>query len=179
MPWPLRPTWLDHSKYIWSRVKVPLEHTLPKIRMLHTKMKCPFRPLPNVVSLQWLKPWRCSNTQIEKLNFYKHRERRFQLHPETLPQHLHVALTAMATVQIGTNREKYGRESCGTRNREWLCWRWPTAIYLTDRWDFGSIPSKRRVRFGMEQEALSQVLLCLRFYSDNRYSTVAPHWSVW
>jgi hypothetical protein len=30
---------------------------------------------------------------------------------------------------------KYGHESCGTRNQEWLCWRRPRAIYPTD-WEW-------------------------------------------
>jgi hypothetical protein len=28
---------------------------------------------------------------------------------------------------------KYGHESCGTQNQEWLCWQEPAAIYLTNQ----------------------------------------------
>jgi hypothetical protein len=128
-------------------------------------------------SLQWLKLWRYSNTQTEKLNLfnYKYLERGFESHPlpQTLPQYLHIAPTAMATVQIGKDRERqtYGRESGGTRNRKWLCWQGPTTIYATNRWPCRSSdsgfsqgrlwfnPRYIFLRFRMEQKTLEQVVL--------------------
>jgi hypothetical protein len=55
--------------------------------------------------MQYLKLWRRNNSEIEKLNFTRviktRLGMRFELHPKTLPQHLHIALTAVATVHIG------------------------------------------------------------------------------
>jgi hypothetical protein len=44
----------------------------------------------------------------------------------------------MSAFKVSQSREteKYGYESRGTRNQEWLCWRGPTEIYPTGRWVF-------------------------------------------
>jgi hypothetical protein len=110
-----------------------------KTRMLRTKMKYPSSSPPplNVVSLQWLKSRRCSNTQIEKLNFTylitnieNEGSNRTPKTPTTILAH---RFNSHGYRPDWQRQKKIWTESRGTRNREWLCWRGPTAIFPIDR----------------------------------------------
>jgi hypothetical protein len=51
-------------------------------------------------------PEKATNSDYEiKINFKKW-EWRFKSHPKPLPQHLHIAVTAVATVHIGKSTEE-------------------------------------------------------------------------
>jgi hypothetical protein len=48
---------------------------------------------------------------------------------------------------------KYGHESCGTRNQEWLCWRGPVTIYSADR------PARTHRLYGWYMDAYSFIIM--------------------